>query len=62
MPDSLSFRSFRILVVEDSSILNELITELLIERGAECTAFTSADDALVAVLNGYRPDIVITDH
>lgn len=62
MPSSLTFRSFRILVVEDSQVLSEVMVDLLTDRGANCTAYASADDAMIAVLNGYRPDLLITDH
>lgn len=58
----LNLNSFRIAVVEDDPLLCQLLEDVLYERGAECTAFPNADDALVAILSSGKPDILITDH
>lgn len=64
MPTStgLNLRTFRVLVVEDHKLLRQMLTELLEQRGATCLSFETADDALISVLGGYVPDLLITDH
>lgn len=58
----LNLSSFRVAVVEDDSTLGEILEDLLEERGALCTRFLTADDALMAVLNAGQPDLLVTDH
>lgn len=58
----LNLSSFRVAVVEDDSTLGEILQDLLEERGALCTRFSTADDALMAVLNAGQPDLLVTDH
>lgn len=58
----LNLTSFRVVVVEDDPILGQILEDLLDERGAHCTKYLTADDALVALLGGGQPDLFITDH
>lgn len=58
----LNLTSFRVIVVEDDPILGQILEDLLDERGAHCTRFMTADDALVALLRDGQPDLFITDH
>lgn len=58
----LNLNSFRIAVVEDDPLLCQILEDVLQDRGAECTAFPNADDALVAILRSGQPDLLITDH
>lgn len=58
----LNLTSFRVAVVEDDLILGQILEDLLDERGAHCTKFATADDALMAVIDTGQPDLLITDH
>lgn len=58
----LNLKSFRVAVVEDDPMLGQILEDLLEERGACCTKYLTADDALVALLRSGQPDLFITDH
>lgn len=58
----LNLMSFRVAVVEDDPMLGQILEDLLDERGARCTRFLTADDALLAFLRDGKPDLLITDH
>ena len=52
-----------IVVVEDDPLLRDLMQEILVEVGAECVAFSTADDALVHMLTSEtRCALIIADH
>ncbi|GIJ46173.1 DNA-binding response regulator [Virgisporangium aliadipatigenens] len=50
----------RLLIAEDSALLREGLTLILVNAGHEVTAVADAD-ALLAAVAGQRPDAVITD-
>lgn len=58
----LNLTSFRVVVVEDDLMLGQILEDLLNERGAHCTRFLNADDALLALLRDGKPDLLVTDH
>ncbi|MFL1495601.1 response regulator [Pseudomonas antarctica] len=45
----------KVVVIEDDSTLRMLMTDILKEIGAQCSAFESADDALVYLLETNVP-------
>lgn len=52
-----------IVIVEDDVLLRDLMLEILVDVGAQCVAFASADDALVHLLQSERQcALVVTDH
>ncbi|TPG83402.1 response regulator [Pseudomonas mandelii] len=52
-----------IVIVEDESLLRELMRETLSEVGAECVAFSNADDALIHMLaSDTRCALIIAAH
>jgi DNA-binding response OmpR family regulator len=52
-----------IVIVEDEPLLRELMREILSEVGAECVAFSTADDALIHMLaSDTRCALIIADH
>jgi DNA-binding response OmpR family regulator len=52
-----------IVIVEDEPLLRELTREILGEVGAECVAFSTADDALIHMLTSKtRCALIIADH
>jgi DNA-binding NtrC family response regulator len=52
-----------IVIVEDEPILRELMREILSEVGAQCVAFSTADDALVHMLTSDTQCVlIIADH
>ena len=55
-----SLAGLRILVLEDHEDTREVTAHALTERGAEISAFGSADEALVAV-RSWRPDLLLVD-
>ena len=48
--EGLSLIGHRVLVVEDDEILRTLMSDIIVELGAECLAFDNADDALIDLL------------
>lgn len=58
----LNLTSFRVAIAEDDAMLGQILEDLLDERGAYCTTFATADDALLAIINTGQPDLVIADH
>lgn len=58
----LNLTSLRVVVVEDNLMLGQILDDFLEENGATLHHFANGDDALVAVLGGLRPDLLITDH
>lgn len=57
----LNLSSFRIVVVEDNDTLSSILEDFFADRGAKAAYFDNADDALVAILQGGKPDLLITD-
>lgn len=52
-----------VIVVEDDGLLCTLMTEIIIDLGAQCRAFPTADDALMHMLAGADDlALVIADH
>lgn len=51
-----------IVVVEDDPVLRMLLTEIVVESGAECHAFSTGDDAKDFLMAGHRCDALIVDH
>ncbi|OPK06126.1 response regulator [Pseudomonas sp. VI4.1] len=52
-----------IVVIEDDPLLRSLMLEILVEVGAHCVAFGTADDALTHMLTSdTRCALVIVDH
>lgn len=43
-------------------MLGRILQDLLDERGASCTGYSTADDAMVGILAAGQPDLLITDH
>lgn len=58
----LNLTSVRVVVVEDNLMLGQILDDFLADSRATLHHFTTGDDALVAVLGGLRPDLLITDH
>lgn len=58
----VNLTSLRIVVVEDNLMLGQILDDFLADSRATLHHFTTGDDALVAVLGGLRPDLLITDH
>lgn len=58
----LNLTSLRVVVVEDNLMLGQILNDFLADSRATLHHFTTGDDALVAVLGGLRPDLLITDH
>lgn len=51
------------IVIEDDPTLRELMKEIIEELGVHCTAFESADDALIHMLQSSEEcSLVIADH
>lgn len=57
----LNLSSFRIVVVEDNDTLSSIFEDFFADRGAKAVYFDNADDALVAILQEGKPDLLITD-
>ncbi|MGF7243900.1 DNA-binding NtrC family response regulator [Pseudomonas oryzihabitans] len=57
----LNLSSFRIVVVEDNDTLTSILEDFFADRGAKAAYFGNADDALVAILEEGKPDLLITD-
>ncbi|MDT3722663.1 response regulator [Pseudomonas oryzihabitans] len=57
----LNLSSFRIVVVEDNDTLSSILEDFFADRGAKAVYFDNADDALVAILQEGKPDLLITD-
>lgn len=57
----LNLSSFRIVVVEDNDTLSSILEDFFADRGARAVYFGNADDALVAILQEGKPDLLITD-
>ena len=57
----LNLSSFRIVVVEDNDTLSSILEDFFADRGAKAAHFDNADDALVAILQEGKPDLLITD-
>ena len=53
-------KGLRVLVVDDDADAREMLTMILEEAGADVTAASSADEA-VAVFEGLRPAVVVSD-
>ena len=52
-----------IVVIEDDPVLLSLMLEILVEVGARCVAFGTADDALIHMLTSdTRCALIIVDH
>lgn len=52
-----------VVVVEDDPILGVLLQEIMVEAGAECKLFSSADDALIHLLSAPTPcSLLVTDY
>lgn len=52
-----------IVIVEDDSLLRELMRDILEDVGAQCIAFVTADDALIHLLQtGTKCALIIADH
>lgn len=52
-----------IIVVEDDTLLREIMREILADVGAQCVAFGTADEALVYMLgSGTKCSLVVADH
>lgn len=51
-----------VVIVEDDDLMHRLIVEIFSELGADCTAFITADDALIYLLQAGNPcELLITD-
>ncbi|MGF6287026.1 response regulator [Pseudomonas silensiensis] len=52
-----------IVIVEDDALLRDLMREILVDVGAQCVAFATADDALIHLLqSGTQCALIIADH
>ena len=54
------FPSIHVLVVDDSSEIREVLTQILQSQGATVTAVGTADRAL-DLLEQLRPDVLLSD-
>ena len=53
----------KVIVIEDDPTLRMLMTDILMEIGAQSLAFESADDALTYLLEAHVPcPLVVVDH
>jgi CheY-like chemotaxis protein len=57
---SLRLDGVRVLVVDDTPYVREIITAILTQDGARVTAVGSAEEAL-ATLQSARPDVLLSD-
>ena len=53
--------SVRVLFVEDDNVLAGIVTRHLAVRGHDVRSVGSAEEALDAVENGFRPNVVLLD-
>jgi PAS domain S-box-containing protein len=60
VPGLTTLKGLRVLVVDDDADAREMLTMMLEEAGADVTAASSADEA-VAVFEGLRPAVVVSD-
>ena len=51
----------RVILAEDSPLLREGVTRLLVDMGVEVVASVGDADALRATVDTYLPDVVVTD-
>ncbi|WP_278438999.1 response regulator [Pseudomonas oryzihabitans] len=58
----LNLSSFQVVIVEDDALLGGILEEMLVERGANTVSYSSADEALLGLLQTDKPDLLITDH
>ena len=54
----------RVLIVEDEVLIRMLVRDLLDEAGFDCEEAQDAEEALALLdgVNGWRPDILVTDY
>jgi two-component system, chemotaxis family, chemotaxis protein CheY len=50
-----------VMIVDDSATVLMLLKEILSNAGLETAAAGSAEEALAAIKNGVKPDLIITD-
>jgi CheY-like chemotaxis protein len=58
--DGLRLDGVRVLVVDDTHAVRDVVTHILSQDGAKVTAVGSAEEALAA-LQGERPDVLLSD-
>jgi len=51
-----------IVLVDDEDVARSTTAEMLAEMGFEVTQFTSAEEALAHLRDGFVPDLLISDH
>src|SRR5665213_1033819 len=54
-------KALRVLVVEDDTMIGELVTEMLEEMGHEVCAIAATEADAVTSASQYRPDLMIVD-
>ena len=54
-------RTLRILVVEDDTLVGELLAETLVTMGHDVCALETTQDGAVAAARRHRPDLMIVD-
>jgi PAS domain S-box-containing protein len=59
--DASSGGTGRVLLVEDEEIVRRVTTELLARAGYDVVAAASAEDALLLLTGGERPDVLVSD-
>ena len=59
-PDSHSLDGLRVLLVDDEPEAREVISTVITRTGAEVKACTSAQDALVKLME-WKPDVILSD-
>lgn len=62
LDDPASLSQGRILLVDDNALVRSSTREMLADLGYEISDVDHAELALTMIEEGYRPDIVITDH
>jgi CheY-like chemotaxis protein len=60
MSDQSRLGGVRVLVVDDTRSVRDVVTDMLKHNGAEVTAVGTADEAL-DVLQRERPDVLLSD-
>lgn len=61
-PEDFGLLAGPVVIVEDNDLMQNLLMEVFTDLGGECSAFFTADDALIHLLKGSQPPtLVVTD-
>lgn len=54
--------SGKVVIVEDDDLMQKLMIDIFMDLGADCTAFVTADDALIHLMRAQSPcALLVTD-